>query len=523
MGTELARELPGARVVARANRKHMVGWAVLALVLLGLGLWNLDGPPMWWDEGWTLSVARHWAEDGRYGRLRDGAPAQPGLEASFAVTLPVGVVMRVLGAGVWQGRVFGVLCATGATLLLAALGTRLYSHRIAIATVVAALLLSLHPQIHPLLQGRQVLAEMPMLLYLLGGYLCLWWALAGRWLAVLPAAMLLGIAWVTKGQTESFLVASLVVTALAALVARRWRIAATFAVTLAGAYAVARVLPQFAYGLLADPSLPADPVVGLLGMVAMVLTPFHRAYALRNSIIFGLPTVLALPWGLWVLWRERAQASAAEPGWYLRLALLAFCGSWLGWFVTLSVGVPRYMAPPVVVASIFVAALLHDMTGGFAFGPSASAIFDLLTLRRLSRAGGVALLALFLAASAFAITTMGLGRYYPETDHSAQRVAALLNALPAGTRIETYESELHFLLKQPYTFPPNQVHVALGLRSLLVDPNATVVYDALAHNPEYLVVGRFARENELYAPVVASGAFRLLVKDGLYEVYQRVR
>ena len=121
MGTELARELPGARVVARANRKHMVGWAVLALVLLGLGLWNLDGPPMWWDEGWTLSVARHWAEDGRYGWLRDGAPAQSGLEASFAVTLPVGVVMRVLGAGVWQGRVFGVLCATGATLLLAAL------------------------------------------------------------------------------------------------------------------------------------------------------------------------------------------------------------------------------------------------------------------------------------------------------------------------------------------------------------------------------------------------------------------
>jgi hypothetical protein len=478
---------------------------------------------MWWDEGWTLSVARHWVEDGHYGRLRDGQRIAPGLEASFVTTVPVGVTMRLLGVGVWQGRVFGVLCSAAVTLLLAALAARLYNSRVAVATVVAALLLSIHPQIHPLLQGRQVLGEMPMLMYLLAGYLCLWWALTGRWLAVLPAALLLGTAWINKVQVAPFLAASLGITALAALLARRWSLAATCAVSLAGAYAVARTIPSFAYRLLLDQSLPADPVAGVLSMVAVVLTPFHRAYALRNVIIFGLPVVLGLLWGLRRLWLDRAMAPDAAPGWFLRLALLSFSGSWLAWFVALSVGVPRYMAPPAVVGSIFVAALLHDLTGGFALGQSARALTDLLTLRRPSRAGGAALLALLLTTSAFALTALGLIRYYPEVDHSAQRVTTMLNALPAGTRIETYESELHFLLEQPYTYPPDQVHVDLGLRSLRVNENAQVVYDALANDPDYLVVGRFTRENRLYAPVVASGAFRLMEQDGLYEVYARVR
>jgi hypothetical protein len=383
--------------------------------------------------------------------------------------------------------------------------------------------LTIHPQIQPLLQGRQVLAEMPMLMYLLGGFLCLWWALAGRWWAVVPAALLLGLAWVTKAQTGPFLAVSLGLTALAALAWRRWRLAALLAAALAGAYTVMRFLPSLVYARILDPTVPSDPVEGVLSMVAVVLTSFHRAYALQNMLMFGLPAALALLWGLWALWRDRAAAAEGSPAWLMRLALLAFCGSWLAWFVGLSVGVPRYMAAPTVVASLFVAAMLHDLTGGFAIAESVRALTDLLTLRRVGRAGWAAMLALLLTIGAGALTMMVLTTFYPEDDRAAQRVAAMLNAEPPGTRVETYETELHFLLNQPYTFPPDQIHVALGLRSLLVDPDAPVVYDPLVNDPDYLVVGRFARENELYAPVLAGNAFKLAREDGLYEVYERVR
>src|SRR5215203_4023431 len=95
------------------------GWRVAggllgALSLLALGLWNLAGPALWWDEGWTLSVARTWVERGHYGRLLDGQLAPPGLEASFTVTAPIALCFRLFGVGIWQGRLFGVLCTVGA-------------------------------------------------------------------------------------------------------------------------------------------------------------------------------------------------------------------------------------------------------------------------------------------------------------------------------------------------------------------------------------------------------------------------
>lgn len=508
---------------AGARWRQLGVWVILALVLFALGLWNLDGPGMWWDEGWTLSVARNWAERGLYGRLRDGQPARPGLEASFTTTLPVGLTMRWLGVGLWQGRLFGVICAVAVILLLAALAARLYDRHVAVATVIVALGMTAHPQIHPLLQGRQVLAEMPMLTYLLAGCLCLWWTFTKHRLAILPAIVFLGLAWISKGQTAPFLVVALIAAILAALLARCHPIAALTAAALAGSFLIARIVPPLVYGALVDPTLPPDPMEGLLWMVAIVPTWFHRTYALQNLLSFGLLAVIGLVWEGRNLWRERAAARVGASTWYMRLILLAFCGSWLAWFLALSVGVPRYMAPPVVVASTFTATWLRDLTAGFDLRRSLAALGDLLTLRRPTRMGWMTLVALVVSAGALSLTMLSLTRFYPKYDRSAQRVAEWLNALPPGTRVETYESELHFLLNQPYTFPPDQLHVVLGLRSLLVKEHSPVVYDPLIHDPDYLVVGDFAHDNDLYAPTLASGQFRLVLKDGVYEVYERVR
>jgi hypothetical protein len=501
--------------------RRLAAWAVLALALLVAGLWNLDGPPIWWDEGWTLSVGRTWAETGHYGRLRDGQPAAPGLEAAFTTTLPVGLSMRLFGVGLWQGRLFGVFCAVASILLLAALGARLNHGHLAWATIGAALLLTIHPQIQPLLQGRQVLAEMPMLVYLLAGYLGLWATLGGSWLALPPAVLLLGAAWISKGQTAPFLLASLLLPGLAALLVRRWRVASIFALAAGGAFLSAHLLRWLGATLLFDPALAPEPVEGLLGMVAVVPTAFHRLYALQNLVFFGFPALCGLLWGTWRLWGERASARAGAPAWYLRLTLLAFCGSWLAWFLGLSVGVPRYMAVPSVVASIFVAELLFAMSSGFALRERLLALGDLLTLRRPTRAGGAALLAVLLIAAAMPLTLLSLAKEYATYDRSAQRIAAWLNAQPPGSRVETYESELHFLLNQPYTFPPDQIHVALGKRYLQVDPEARVEYDPLSNDPDYLVIGRFG--HDLYLPVLATGQFRLVAWEGIYRLYARVR
>src|SRR3954453_16311281 len=76
-------------------------FAVLAILV---GIWNIGGPGVWWDEGWTMSVARNLAERGHYGRLLDGQLAPPGLEAAFPVTAPIALCFELFGVGIWQGR-----------------------------------------------------------------------------------------------------------------------------------------------------------------------------------------------------------------------------------------------------------------------------------------------------------------------------------------------------------------------------------------------------------------------------------
>lgn len=120
------------------------------------------------------------------------------------------------------------------------------------------------------------------------------------------------------------------------------------------------------------------------------------------------------------------------------------------------------------------------------------------------------------------LTAMSFAAAYPVRDHSAQRVAQWLNALPAGARIETYESELHFLLDQPYTFPPDQVHVALLRRLWEIDNDAPIDYDPLVNDPDFLVEGGTGVAG-LYEPTLRSGQFRFVLEDGPYRVFERVR
>jgi hypothetical protein len=500
-------------------------WAgpVIALLALLAGLWNLAGPAMWWDEGWTLSVARNWAERGFYGRLLDGQPAPPGLEAAITVTGPVALSFRLLGVGVWQGRLVGVLFLAAALLLLYALAARLYSRRIAVGTLFVALLMPMHPQLHPLIMARQVLAETPMFAYMLLGYLSMLLALTrSRWWLVL-AVLGWGIGVATKAQALPFCCVSLLLPIAVVALRRRWDLVAWLGASLIGAVLVSRALPPLARLGLRGHTLPVVPIAGLYSVTALVLTPFNRLFALQLLLIVGLPTLLGLAYAAWRQLRpaepERAPLGVA----LVRLAMLGLAGSWLAWYVLLSVGVPRYMFPATFFGSLFAALLLHDLTCGFDLRATLGRAGELVRGPRRWQAASTLVLLVLLALSV-AITALTLNRaYLGNSDTSAADVATFLNTqTPATARVETYESELHFLLNRSYHYPPDQLHVELNRRSLLQE-QPRITYDPLVADPEYLVVGRFARENELYQPAIDRGVFRELRTIGGYVIYQRMR
>jgi len=113
--------------------------------------------------------------------------------------------------------------------------------------------------------------------------------------------------------------------------------------------------------------------------------------------------------------------------------------------------------------------------------------------------------------------------FWPLKLISVRQTADYLNSFTKGNeRIETYESELFFYLDRRYHYPPDQVSMELARRNY-INPEATINYDPLQADPDYLVTGRQEIEWGLYAPWLDSGDFQLIQEFPGYQIYKRLR
>jgi 4-amino-4-deoxy-L-arabinose transferase-like glycosyltransferase len=519
------------------RHRVMLGLVVIGLVL-AVSLIDLDRvPPFWWDEGWTLDVAKNWVERGFYGHLLNGEPAPPGLSAAFPTVASIALSFELLGVGVAQARLVGLIYTAGVLIVWYLLTRRLYDQRTAIAALVVLLLLAPHPLVHPIYVGRQVLAEMQMMFFLLAGYGLFWLALRRSpwWLA--PAIGTWGLALIAKAQTLPFWAVSLSVPLLWAVVQRQRRIVVYLAAALVGSYAAFWLWAELQGIILSGHTLATAPLEGLYNATALVTVGAVRLDVLVLAGQIALPTVCGVGYvaARWFIWRKPESLDVDLN--VLRLALLTLTAAWLIWFVTLSMGVVRYLFPPVLVGSVFTSVLLRDATCSFRLREMLRRAARALTARHWSRAGGPLLvvgsfIAMFLfgAQSMLAQLRMDSAQGSAVTD-----VAAYLNThAGAQALVESYDVEIFPFLNSRYHFPPDQTHVDLIQRLLLNHQPGDALapfdldlvpinYDPLAADPDYLVVGAFGRIWRLYEPVLRTNAFRLVQDFGVYQIYQRVR
>ena len=518
--------------------RRVVLAVLFVLFILASGLIQLDRmPPLWWDEGWTLVVARNWAIDGFFGRYLAGAPDSPGLSGGFPVVAPVAVSFRLLGVGVWQGRLPGVLCLWVAFALLYFLAVRLYGRTVAIGAVVVTLLMSVGPWLHPLIIGRQVLGEAPTVFYLLAGYTCLWGALRRRAWLVLPAVFFFAIAIRVKAQVPPFWMASMLLP-FAVAVYRRWeRPLILLVIAIAGTHFTANYGIAWLQGqLIAGHSAAGSGVPGLVEVTAVVLDWNIRLEAISIVLTFGLPTLIGLAAAAWESFKGftpgrktdviKTQDPSIET---VRLALLGLTGSWLAWFVLLGMSYARYLFPVAFIGSIFTSALLYRLTMHFSLRETVKHANAVFLHQQFKRNTLGALLAVILIAVTvpFNLFTLDLLSFYidynPNARPVAEQVDEYLNThTPSQALIETYDSELFFLLDRRYHYPPDDVHVLL-IRRIDLMQDVSIDYNPLAADPDYLVVGHFSRKWHLYDDVIVSGAFRKIEEYPGYEIYERVR
>jgi 4-amino-4-deoxy-L-arabinose transferase-like glycosyltransferase len=514
--------------IKRADKDHstftIAFCTFVVAIILGVGLYNIEGSPsLWWDEGWTLNVARNWVERGIYGQLLQGRPHPPGLAASFPTVWPIVISFHLFGVGIWQGRLPGVLCTFGALGLLYHLGRQLYNRSVGWGALYAVLLLLNLGSINPIFNGRQVLADMPLMFYLLAGYGCFLAAWRKAELFLPLAALFWGIAILVKAQTLPFWLLSLALPLVLAILQREWRSAILLLGGIAGSWYISRGLLILQGYTLRGHSVPGEAIQGLYQAIALVALPNVRARALIVLGISGLPTLFGLLYATWQYYKGRHHLSLENGKEVVRLALFLLAGSWLGWFVLLSNSGPRYLAAPGFLGGIFVGAMLYDLTDDFNFKGTIGRAAQLLRLRDLNRSGLGATFAIVIAVP-MAIVTLAV--FYPgifSGDSSAREVADYLNThTPPDSMLETYDSEIFFFLDRPYHYPPDQLLADL-LRRYYYEQDFEIDYDPLAVNPDYLVVGPTSAAWHVYDRVLETGEFKLLHVYSRYLLYERAR
>lgn len=448
-----------------------------------------------------MQAARNWVERGHYGRMLDDRPAGANLVFGFPVTGPIAASFRLFGVGFAQARAVTLLYFVLAASLFYLLTAELFDARLALWTTFLSLFLSPLPSASAILLARQVLGEWAMLAFLLAGALSLLAALRGRLWLVPLAALFFATASSAKTQLQPFLAVSLAAVIGVALLRRDRRAAGLVAATLAAAIAIRGL-----FGPLGGAFLPGwrrDPfeLEPLYRVTVFVLDPAARGEALRLLLLAALPAAVGVGHGALSLRRDRS-----SPEHYVEIFLLALSAAWLVWFAVLSAGWPRYLFPPLYLASPFVVALLRDWSC-----PRAP---------EWMRTASLALAVQILATGLWALLRIPL----IPADDSPRRVAELINdSTPANARIESFESEILFLLDRPYHYPPIDTHTAMIERHRVSDTVSVVPYDALAADPDYLVYGGFSSSANLYNSAIDRGDFRLWREIGEYRIFERVR
>jgi len=500
-------------------------FALIAVLLVLASTLELESvPPVWWDEGWTMMVARNWVERGQYGQLLEGELKPPGLSADFTVVAPVALSFRLLGIGIWQGRLPGTIFNLGALLWITLLADHLYNRKVAWLTLILVILLPANEKLNPILLGRQVLGEMPAMHYLLLGYLLLYFTLRGKLIWLVPAVLMWGLALRTKAQVPPFWLGSILLPLLYCLVRQSWRQAAILAITAGGAWLAALGIVWFQAWLLEGKTLSSTGLQGYYSMSVIVPVLHVRAWALISGITFGMSVLVGLLYACGQAWKNLRRVELDEPVEIVRLALLGLACSWMAWYLLMAMYWPRFLFPALFVGCIFAAKALHDLTCGLDLPGTIRKASSVFLSRATTPSALGALLAVVLTAWYLTVSGMIFSISYPTySSTAAAQTAFYLNTeTETDALIESYESQVQFLTQRSWHYPPDQVHVQLNKRSL-IDPKTPVEYDALVADPDYLVVGPSGGEWQLYEPVLGAGNFTVLKEFPPYTIYARVR
>lgn len=484
-------------------------WSLIAgaaaLLLVNLTTWPLT----WFDEGLNVSASATLATTHLYG-LPDSAGIRvmdPAIQTGPVVLIPIAAAFKLFGVGLLQARLVMLGFAIFALVSYFLLARRIAGQ---VAPVAIALLLlgngNLFASFVPL--ARQVLGEVTAL-----GFFCL-----GSWL------------WMRRRAPGSgWLLASAGVGALYGLgMVTKSQLAITLPVAL-GLFWIANLLYYRALPWWSPIVVVAVAIACVLVWYGIQLTIAGPAGVARNSAVLregfaihiaslslaGPRTALGVLWRTGFLWwgipgllYGVARARKQNPdglAWFLPLTLI---GTWLGWYVCLSIGWDRYAALPLMLVPLYTAPLLAALVRGQ------------LPLARWvpapwqSRVGlGAVLLLLVIFGRPLALSVFG-----PQDTGAMKMAAFLREQVPADAVVETWAWELSILAPQQFHYPDTHITNLYTLKVLRGQSVPEGSYDPLGAAPDYLLTGAMSNWVGIYDRTMQQAEF--VAEFGHYALFR---
>jgi hypothetical protein len=495
-----------------AGRLRRLTYAGLAVVLLCASVNLTRWPVPWFDEGIHLHVPEAIVRFGAYADFSSEGLRHfgPTLAVGPTVMLPIAGVFAAFGVGLLQARLVMAAYLIAFVAAVYLLGKRLGGR--VTGLVAGALLLSATGP-STIEYGREVLGEVPGGFFLAAGLATWFSAWARPSLGRLVAAgVWLGLATATK---------HVYLLALGPALLSAWVLNLVYY----------RTLPQYVF------LVPGAICAGMFGVwqfaVLAWLSPGSLAenWALLRktsdgaAFVFSAATSrqsllellgmngyfgLLLPALAYTGWRARRKTLPDQMWGVVWLIAVAN----LGWYVLASLGWIRYAFVGLSLSALLVARLWRDLArtvaqAGNLGHPKAASLRLALTVWL------VAVIALPLASTAAKIVRV------PPAD--AVAVSSWLAAnLPADTVIETWEPEMEVFSDHRFHYPPPALlihavaHIARGGPA----PATQYAFRA-AGEPEYVVVGAFARWVGLYPDSDLAADYALVHQQGPYAVWKR--
>ncbi len=497
------------------NNKFLIEiWALITFLLV----FRLETVPrLWLDEGWIMTVARNLVEVGHYGRLMNGVPyPETIINIGIPVIAPISLSFFLFGVGILQARITIVLFTLVALFVFYKLVVTLYNSKIAIASLLVILILPFNLAMNPVFIGRQALGELPALFYLISGYL-LFLLSERRSYAIIAAVIFWVLAILSKFQIMPFLCLGLLVPAIVMLVKHNHKQAVLFGLGLVGTILIVLIFGKWTPVF--NSNLSKQGLTGLVRAIVLVPNLLSRGDILLSNFPYIAPVVLGIVYASIKLIRDDWNAVHWNHVIGIKISVISLISSWIVWFIALSVGWSRHLTIPLFLGSMFVALMIYDFTHGFQL------LFrsrrGMRTMKKGDLIGYISSLLVLALISVWGLYSFLMfgDQYLVVSNKSVVEVANFINSTSdANALIETSDFELFVFLNRKYHFPPDEVGLEL-IENKSHANHTENIYNPLNADPDYIIVGPYSRNLEIYKELVESDQFVLIKSFPNYDVY----